>query len=104
MKRDAAVPVLFFISNLSDFLLSGLSDMSLFCDLLLIPADIGAWYHTLLGISGTLWLHNIWKMVQINPCLKSVIFEWPQWSNFQDCMMSYVETSCMIIFLIFLLF
>lgn len=72
MKRDEAVPVLCIISSLSGFLLS---DLSLYCDLLLIPADIGARYHTLLRISGTLWLQHIWKMVQINLCLKSVIFE-----------------------------
>lgn len=77
--------------------------MSLYCDLLLIAANIVAWYYTLLGTSGTLWLHCTWEMVQINLCLKLSHFEYPQWHNFQDCM-TYVVTVCTLIFLNYLTF
>lgn len=45
--------------------------------LLVIAANIVAWYYTLLGTSDTLWPHCIWKVVQINFCLKSSNFEYP---------------------------
>jgi len=63
--------LLFPICQISSFLIFHTSS---YCEQLLVAADIVAWYCTLLRTSGTLWLHYIWKMVQINLCLKSSHF------------------------------
>lgn len=52
-SRDEAAPVMSVTSNFSVFLLPDLSHVSPYCDLLQIAANIVAWYHTLLGTSGT---------------------------------------------------